>query len=94
VFGYYNLNNFPYIYHMDMGWEYFVDANNATHGGYFYDFADGVFFYTEPGMFPYLYDFSANTWMYYAPQSGTPDRYTSNPRWFYNLSTQSWSNHL
>jgi hypothetical protein len=94
VFGYYNLNNFPYIYHLDMGWEYFFDANNAAHGGYFYDFSDSTFFYTEPGLFPYVYDFKVNAWMYYAPKSGTSDHYTSNPRWFYNLSTKTWGNHL
>jgi hypothetical protein len=94
IFGYYNMGNFPYIFHQDMGWEYFVDAKNAAHGGYFYDFADGAFFYTEPGTFPYLYDFTANSWVYYAPENGTTDHYSSNPRWFYNLATQTWGNHL
>ncbi|HZV36605.1 MAG TPA: hypothetical protein VFB72_18655 [Verrucomicrobiae bacterium] len=93
IFGDYNLQNYPYVLHLDMGWEYFLDANNPQHGGYFYDFADTAFFYTEPGMFPYLYDFNINAWLYYSPASET-GRYTSNPRWFYNFSTQAWVNHL
>ncbi|HZV34037.1 MAG TPA: hypothetical protein VFB72_05625 [Verrucomicrobiae bacterium] len=93
VFGYFSLQYFPYVYHADMGWEYFIDANNAQHGGYFYDFTDNAFFYTDPGMFPYLYDFNANAWVYYAAGSQA-GHYTSSPRWFYNFSTQSWGKHL
>jgi subtilase family serine protease len=94
LFGYYNMNNFPYIFHQDMGWEFFIDAGNAAHGAYFYDFTDNVFFYSEPNLFPYLYDFNLNTWMYYDPLEGTTDHYTSSPRWFYNLTTQTWGNDL
>jgi hypothetical protein len=94
AFGYYSTLYFPYTYHLDLGWEYFIDARNGAHGAYFFDYADGVFFYTEPGIFPYIYDFNLNAWMYCAPQDGTTDRYQSGPRWFYNLSTSAWVNHL
>lgn len=94
VFGYFSLMDFPYVFHQDMGWEYFIEAGDAQHGGYFYDFTDDVFFYTQPALFPYIYDFKANAWMYYSPLEGSPGRYTSNPRWFYNLTTKAWSNHL
>lgn len=92
-FGYYSALYFPYIYHLDLGWEYYMDGGNGA--AYFYDFADGTFFYTEPGLFPYLYDFNQSAWMYYSPASGEGvGRYTSNPRWFLNLTTQTWVNHL
>ncbi|HZV35965.1 MAG TPA: hypothetical protein VFB72_15425, partial [Verrucomicrobiae bacterium] len=94
IFGYFSLIDFPYVYHQDLGWEYFIAAGDAQHGGYFYDFTDEAFFYTEPAIFPYIYDFKANAWMYYLPLSGSPGRFTSNPRWFYNYSTQSWVKHL
>jgi subtilase family serine protease len=93
IFGYYSTVYFPYIFHQDMGWEYFIDADNAAHGGYFYDFTDGVFFYTEPGLFPYIYDYNVGSWMYYDPTS-QPGVYTSNPRWFLNTSTKAWTNNL
>jgi uncharacterized repeat protein (TIGR03803 family) len=89
-FGYYMGYYFPIIWHLDLGWEYYVDAGNANHGAYFYDFADNVFFYTEPGLFPNLYDFKLNAWLYCAPQTGQTDRYQSNPRYFYNYSTGQW----
>jgi uncharacterized repeat protein (TIGR03803 family) len=92
AFGYYSTLYFPYIYHNDLGWEYYIDAGNANHGAYFYDFASGVFLYTEPGIFPYMYDFNQNAWIFCAPQNGQIDRYQSGPRWFLNLSTQVWSN--
>ncbi|HWF18487.1 MAG TPA: fibronectin type III domain-containing protein [Verrucomicrobiae bacterium] len=94
IFGYYSMQYFPYVFHWDMGWEYYIDAGDAGHGAYFYDFTDDVFFYTAPGVFPYIYDFNVNAWMFYDPLAGQPGRYTSNPRWFYNLSTQAWGNHL
>jgi Immunoglobulin domain len=93
IFGYYTYS-FPYIYHLDMGWEYFIDAGNANDGGYFYDFTDDAFFYTEPDLFPSIYDFKASAWLYYDPVAGSPGRYTSSPRWFYNFSTGQWGNHL
>jgi hypothetical protein len=93
-FGYYSLQYFPYVYHLDMGFEYYIDAGNPNHGAYFYDFSDGAFCYTEPGTFPFIYDFNLNAWLYYSPLSGSPGRYTSKPRWFYNFSTQAWINHL
>jgi hypothetical protein len=93
-FGYYNLDLFPYVYHEDMGWEYFMDAGNTNNGAYFYDFTDGAFFYTEPALFPYVYDFKANSWLYYEPLPNTAGRYSSNPRWFFKYSTQAWVNHF
>lgn len=93
----YSSASFPFIYHLDMGWEYFFDADNAQRGGYFYDFTDGAFFYTEPGLFPYLYDFKANSWMWYDPLTvPTSDGhfYTSNPRWLFNFTTGMWVNSL
>jgi hypothetical protein len=94
MFGYYYMNSFPYVYHSDMGWEYFEDAADGHQGAYFYDFTDGVWFYTQPSFFPFLYDFNVNAWMYYEPLQGAAGHYTSNPRWFYNLSSKAWSNHL
>ncbi len=88
IFGYYNDQYFPTIYHYDLGFEYFVDASDGKSGAYFYDFASGHWFYTSPSFpFPYLYDFTLQSILYYYPLSADPGRYTSNPRYFYNYST-------
>jgi hypothetical protein len=90
-FGYYSyLTDRRFIYHFDMGFEYWFDANDGLNGIYFYDFASNHFFYTSPSTFPYLYDFSLNAWLYYLPDVNNPGRYTHNPRWFYNFATGQW----
>ena len=87
IFGFYSLLSFPYVYHFDLGFEYFIDANNGDHGAYFYDFTSGTFFYSSPSLFPYIYDFSLSTWLYYYPDTTKPGHGTTNPRYFYNFNT-------
>ncbi len=88
-FGYYSYLTDPrWIYHFDMGYEYWFDANDGHSGIFFYDFASNHFFYTSPTFpFPYLYDFSLNTVLYYFPDPNRPGHYTTNPRYFYNFAT-------
>jgi hypothetical protein len=92
-FGYYSYLTDPnYIYHLDLGFEYLFDANDVNHAIYFYDFASSSFFYTSPTLFPDLYDFSLNAWLYYLPDASNPGRYSHNPRWFFNFATGQWIN--
>jgi hypothetical protein len=93
-FGYYSyvvvMNDPDWIYHIDMGFEYFFAANDNNSGIYFYDVTSNSLFYTSPSPsfpFPFLYDFSLNTVLYYFPDPQRPGRYTSNPRYFYNFAT-------
>ena len=89
AFGYYSYLTDPHwIYHFDMGYEYWFDANDGHSGIYFYDSASTHFFYTSPSFpFPYLYDFTLNTVLYYYPDPNNPGHYTTNPRYFYNFAT-------
>ncbi len=88
-FGYYSYFSDPhYIYHFDMGYEYWIDAADGNGGIYFYDFTSGHFFYTSPKFpFPYLYDFSLNSFLYYYPNTSVSGHYTTDPRYFYNFTT-------
>lgn len=87
VFGYYDATQFPTIYHDDLGFEYVFDANDGQGDVYLYDFASQSFFYTSPSFpFPYLYDFSLNTVLYYYPDVNNAGHYTKNPRYFYNYA--------
>ncbi len=89
-FGYYSYLNDPaYLYHFDLGYEYVFDANDGKSGVYFYDFASKGYFYTSPGFpFPYLYDFSLNSTVYYYPDPGNPGHYNTNGvRYFYVFNT-------
>ena len=87
LFGYYNFNFTPYLYHSDLGFEYPFDAADGSGGIYLYDFKSSDFFYTSPALFPYLYDFNLNSFLYYYPDTKNPGHYTSNPRYFYNFAT-------
>jgi len=88
-FGYYAyLTDQRFVYHFDMGYEYWFDANDGHSGIFFYDFMSGHFLYTSPSFpFPYLYDFSLNTVLYSSPDPSRPRHYTTNPRYFYNFAT-------
>ncbi len=89
VFGYYTYKFFPYLYHFDFGFVYFLDANDGTGNAYLYDFASGSWLYTGPTLWPFMYDFKLNTWLRYLPDPNRPDHYTSNPRQFFNFATNS-----
>jgi streptogramin lyase len=88
VFGYYSYLTDPrYIYHQDLGYAFVADANDGKSGIYLYDFASGHWWYTSPAFsFPYLYDFSRSTVLYYYPDSTKSGRYTANPRYFYDFA--------
>ncbi len=89
IFGYYAYLSDPrFIYHFDLGYEYWFDGNDGVGGLYLYDFASDSFFYTSPTFaFPYLYDFKLNAFLYYFPDPDNPQRYTTAPRYFYNFTT-------
>ena len=89
-FGYYAFLSDPdYLYHFDLGYEYVFDAADGNSGVYLYDFQSGGFFYTSPTFpFPYLYDFSLNSVLYYFPDPAQPGRYnTDGVRYFYDFAT-------
>ena len=89
-FGYYSfLANPAYLFHFDLGYEYVFDAADGKSGVYFYDFASSTFFYTSPTFpFPYLYDFSLNSVLYYYPDPNNAGHYnTDGIRYFYDFNT-------
>lgn len=89
-FGYYSYLTDPnYIYHFDLGYEYVINANDGKAGVYLYDFKSGSFFYTSPTFpFPYLYDFSRQSVIYYYPDPGNAGRYNTNGvRYFFDCAT-------
>ena len=91
-FGYYSFLTDPhYIYHFDLGYEYVTDANDGKSGVYFYDFKSGHTFYTSPTYpFPYLYDYTLQTELYYYPDPNNPGHYNTNgTRYFYDFATST-----
>ena len=90
-FGYYSFLTDPrYIYHFDLGYEYVFDSDDGKSGVYLYDFKSKGFFYTSPTFpFPYLYDFTLKTVLFYYPDPKNPGRYDTNGvRYFYDFATK------
>jgi uncharacterized repeat protein (TIGR02543 family) len=85
LFGYYNYPSSSILFHYDMGFEAFIPGSAAD--VYFYDFSSSHWWYTSSTLFPYLYDFTLDTWIYYFPNTSNPGHYTTNPRYFSNLTT-------
>ena len=86
LFGYYAYMGSGFIFHFDMGYEY-VDPVSSGNGVYLWDYASGHWFYTNASLFPYLYDFTLNAWIFYFPDTKNAGHYTTNPRYFVNLAT-------
>ncbi len=84
-FGYYNFPSGTILYHYDMGFEAFIPGSGADI--YLYDFTSQHWWYTSMTLFPYLYDFTLNSWLYYFPNTTNPGHYTTDPRYFSNLTT-------
>ena len=91
-FGYYTFQSDPnYLYHLDLGPEYFIDAKDGQEGLYLYDFRSNGFFYTSPTFpFPYLYDFNLQSVVYLFPDPNNAGRYLNTAdaeRYFYDFGT-------
>jgi hypothetical protein len=86
IFGYYAFLGGGWMFHVDLGYESVTPDTNDT-GVYFWDLASGHWFYTNSQQFPYLYDFTFNAWLYYFPDTTKPGHYTTNPRYFVNMTT-------
>jgi hypothetical protein len=84
-FGYYAYMGNGWIYHFDMGYEYVSPGTGPE--VYLWDMSSGHWWYTNSGTFPYLYDFSFHAWLYYFPDTHNAGHYTTNPRYFVNMTT-------
>jgi len=80
-FGYFNLNNDPWIYHMEHGSLY--PFGTSTDSIVFWDAGMNAFWWTSDINYPYLYRFSDGEWLWYLEGS-------TNPRWFMRLSSGTW----
>jgi len=85
LYGYYGYLSSSVLYHQDMGYEAYIASTGSSI--YFYDFATQHWWYSSASLFPYLYDFTLNTWIYYFPDTKNAGHYSTNPRYFSNLTT-------
>jgi hypothetical protein len=88
-FGYYTFLSGSWLYHVDLGYEYYWPIADGMNGVVLYDYASGSFWYTTPAVWPQMYDFSVGSWIYYYPLPNDPTRFYSGPRYFWNYTTAS-----
>lgn len=79
-FGRYYDMEFPWIYHEGLGWFYLDAASSSSIGELTFHHVDLGWLNTKSSIFPWVYQFSSGTWLYYF-------KGTSNPMLFYNDST-------
>jgi hypothetical protein len=77
-----------WLFHANLGYEYVIPGS-APGSEYFYDLASKHWWFTSSSLFPYLYDFSLNSWLFYFTNPQSPGQYSANPRYFSNLTTQT-----
>ena len=75
--GYVNDTFFPWVYHTRHGW-FFVVPENESGNIFLHDLASATWWFTTEKVFPNVYDFTRNGWIYYIEG-------TSNPREFVDL---------
>jgi C1A family cysteine protease/sugar lactone lactonase YvrE len=85
LFGYYTHIAGGWIYHFDMGYVYVSPGNGSD--VYLWDLSSGHWWFTNSGTFPYLYDCTLKAWIYYFPATTNAGHYTTNPRYFVNMTT-------
>jgi len=72
-FGFYSYVPYPTIYHYGLG---FLHVWNAGDGGvYFYDYTSGHFWYTSRAIYPNIYDYTRQAFLYYYPNAEGATRY-------------------
>jgi len=74
--GYYSYTSYPLVYSYHLGYEY---AFPSSSGVYLYDYKSGHFFYTQGNYYPFVYDFTRTTYLYF--YQGDPDS-----RYFYDYA--------
>ena len=78
-FGFYNTNFDPWIFHAEHGWT-FADSSSTAEGMFLFDLGSSGWFFTGENLYPNLFSFNRNAWVFYF--SGT-----SNPRNYVDLAS-------
>ena len=80
-------DDFPFIRHLNHGWQYVIYVPDELLTGYeyyLYDYKLGSWLYTTPALYPNLSSYGLGTWLYYI--EGTGNGFDED-RTFYNFAT-------
>jgi hypothetical protein len=83
--GYYTYTpNQLFIYQTTLGYEGILQGTDSSRGIYLWDNDSGHIWYTSPSEYPYIYDFTLGSWLYYYTNTGNG---TAGSRMFYEFLT-------
>jgi len=77
-FGWYMDAHYPLVRHLQHGWVYVVEAAD---GMYLWDYTLNEWFLTSSGIYPIVYEFYGDNWLWYYEGTG-------NPRWYRDLVSE------
>lgn len=80
-FGYVHTSSAPWLYHLDHGWLY--DFGGTPADVPFWEADMQAFWWTSSSLYPYLYRFDDNAWLWYLHGSHAP-------RYLFNLNQGLW----
>jgi hypothetical protein len=79
------------IYDTELGEELYFSTFDPSKGIYFYDLNTGDIWYTNPGLYPFFYDFNTNQWLQYQAGSGNGTKGSRKfYAWTYNFTTKQF----
>lgn len=88
-FGPYSVLFFPWVYHFELGWLYFVPVDTEAFWCYSLDSQLG-WMYIRAGTFPFIYSATSDSWLFYDRGSAED----GHGGWFYDYGTNQWVYHL
>ena len=81
--GDFSIMAYPWIYHSEHGWMYIFPNSTNIGGIYYWDNTMKSVLWTSEDVYPSLYRFSDESWIWYLEES-------KDPRRFVNLATSEW----
>ena len=73
-FGTYNVNFDPWVFHLQHEWT-FVEASSLPDSMFLFDLASAGWFFTGQGLYPNLFSFGRNAWVFYFAGTSGPRQY-------------------
>jgi cyclophilin family peptidyl-prolyl cis-trans isomerase len=89
-YGWLVAEEFPFIQHLNHGYQYLVQVPNEppqSDDFYIYDFSLGSWLYSNEIVYPFIYAYALDGWIWYFPGTGSGG---GGDRYFYNYATNEW----
>jgi cyclophilin family peptidyl-prolyl cis-trans isomerase len=89
-YGWVTAEEFPFIQHLNHGYQYMIVTFSDfpdNHDYFIYDFKMGGWLHTSASIYPYMFMYSLNSWVWYVEGSGNG---ANAKRWFFNFNSGQW----